>query len=109
LDNCIRSSQSISTEQVSGYFCVLVAVYIIITFRGVVALEGWSLSVEDDQSRQDLVGHGYVLDAVSAMELPDHFPTMSSQHFVYFHKNIKQKVTPRYATIQGNHMAIKVF
>ena len=35
------------------------------TLRGVVALEGWSLSVEDGQLRQDLAGHGYILDAVS--------------------------------------------
>ena len=75
---------------------MVVTVIVVVAFRGVVALEGWTLSVEDDQSRQDLAGHGYVLDAVSAMELPEHFPTTPSQHFVYFHKKIKQKVTPRY-------------
>lgn len=65
-------------------------------FRGVVALEGWSLSVEDDHSRQDLAGHGYVFDAVSAMELPKHFPHLPSQHFVYFYNEIrKQESTPR--------------
>ena len=61
--------------------------------RGVVVLEGWSLSVEDGQSRQDLTGHGCVLDAVSAMELPEHFPRSPSQHFVYIYN--EQKVTPR--------------
>lgn len=58
--------------------------------------EGWSLIVEDEQSRQHLAGHGYVLDAVSAMELPDHFPHTPSQHFVYLYNDIKDKTTPKY-------------
>ena len=64
------------------------------TIRGAVALEGWSLTVEDGESRQDLAGHGYILDAVAAMELPEHFPYQRSQHFVYFY-DIERKVTPR--------------
>ena len=68
----------------------------IVLFRGAVTLEGWSLTVEDGESRQDLAGHGYVLDAVSAMELPEHFPHSPSQHFIYFYHDIRKKVTPRY-------------
>lgn len=89
---------------------VLTIIIVVIAFRGVVALEGWSLSVEDDWSRQDLAGHNYVLDAVSAMELPEHFPTMPSQHFVYFHKKIKRKITPRYVKYKiTSYMAIQMF
>lgn len=68
--------------------------------RGVASLEGWSLSVEDGQLRQDLAGHGYVLDAVSVMELPEHFPCSPTQHFVYFYNEIERKITPRHVVLQ---------
>ena len=63
------------------------------------ALEGWTLSVEDGELRQDLAGHGYVLDAVSTMELPKHFPRLPTQHFVYFYNDIEKKITPRYVAV----------
>ena len=64
--------------------------------RGVTSLEGWSLSVEDDHMRQDLVGHGYVLDAVSMMETSPRFPSQQSHHLVYQYGHPKQRSTRRY-------------
>lgn len=94
MDNCIRGSQDDSTKQVNKLFYVNSDTNNSIIFRGVVALEGWSLSVEDDKSRQDLSGHGYVLDTVSAMELPEYFPYTPSQHIVYVYNEVKRRVTP---------------
>ena len=40
-----------------------------------VGVKGWSLTLEDGSERLDLVGYGYLLDAVSSIEVPYHFPT----------------------------------
>ena len=38
--------------------------------RGLPTGGGWSFTLELDTQRQDLVGHGYVLDAVAYLECP---------------------------------------
>ena len=38
--------------------------------RGLSTSGGWSFTLEVDTQRQDLVGHGYVMDAVSFLECP---------------------------------------
>ena len=62
-------------EIVNTYTPWLAIVWNVLTYRGLtVGVDGWSLTLEDGSQRLDLVGYGYLLDAVSYLEVPYYFP-----------------------------------
>ena len=73
----------------AGY-CV--NVFNLLIYRGLtVGVDGWSLTLEDGSQRLDLMGYGYLLDAVSYLEVPYYFPaTGPSPHLPSWVGGIKK-------------------
>jgi myosin-15 len=70
--------------------------YELLSYRGILKdyCVGWTVSLEDDENEIELMGHDYVLDLISELEIPPCSPVCKS-FFLIHDGHGRSSKTPR--------------